>query len=358
MITFSDAYKFAAYSSVTDERWYAKLYYDDAGANDFLGIASEDMLISGVQYYGIVLSWGEILDTINIKNSSAAISDMGIDCANNLKSGMFSDVLYGGSNKYINRKFELFSYLNSTSIQLYTGKLVRVSASDDIVSLSIEGYKPWDKISIPSTKSLNGNYEPVSYGDFVQDTNTNFFTSKFLYPMPFEYRKNNNLYFVAGRTLATGAEIYFYDSGIDKFIEFSDSASATISAGDAYLTSIPIKCTRVTNFRPSAEGTDDFSATASAYDEDSDGSSNNSTSARYPSSGEYEFDNTASGTAEVEDYELILSGVPEPIGKPTAIYLKGRASVSIVDGGEADDKIILGHDLYGGGFTTTGISRD
>ena len=190
-LTVSDEYKYASKSTAIKEEWYAKLYYGTG--SDFIGIASNDMNIGGVQYYGIVLEWGELTHSIDITKSTATVADITITCVNRFKNGLLSTELFGGTNKYINHKLELFSYINSNSVQLYTGRLVNLNPNQETVVLQIEGYTPWYNITIPQDKSdSRGVYAPVAYGDYSDQSG--FCLGIYVYPCPTHGVSGSDIY--------------------------------------------------------------------------------------------------------------------------------------------------------------------
>lgn len=333
--TFPSSYSAALNSSAVEENYLIQLYYDDEGSSDFTGISFVDSVVSSIAYYGVINDVSDLSERIDLRESKASASNITIYCNNTIKNTKLSTLMFSGTYEYINRKVKIYSQLNGDStltncLLLFEGKTVKIDATLDQVIIEIEAQRPWDKIVIPQLKSsISGNYQPLAYGDFVQDTNTNFYTSKFYYPMPREYRDNNRVYFLCQNSIGSGAKVYFWDENLDRFVAFDNGSTATVSktnglnpSGTAYYLYVPNDMQRTINFRPTGEGTDDFSATSQAYDEESDGSSDESTAAVYPSSGY---------NAETSDatYDLILEDIPEPVGRLETLYFKANAAVHI-----------------------------
>jgi len=305
-LTVVDAIAKAVKSSALEETWYAKLYYGDESS--FTGICERDLRISTQQYYGIVQEWGDIVQQIDIVNSNSSISDTTIICSNTFKTGLLSDVIYGDTNKYINRKVEIFTYINGTSLQLYTGRLVKAPSTLDTITLHIEGYVPWKNITIPQTKTTTDHIlEPVAYGDFETDTIANHYSGKAYYPMPYLKRRNNVLHFMACKNTASDADPHFYDSNIDKFIPISSASTATASNDGVNTSTVPIDFERILRLRPTADNSDDFTNSDRAYDETSTGAGDTTTLAE-------ETDTAQVGEQSITK-NLKLDEIEEPIGK-------------------------------------------
>ena len=337
--TFPATYSAALKSSSINEDWLIQLYYGDE--SNFIGLAGSDQTVTSIRYYGIIQDFGNLIRRIYLDESRAETDSITITCANKWKNGTLSEILYGGSNAYINRKVKIYSNINKqTSLTncalIFAGKLVRISHTLENVVLEIEQNRPWDDTMIPYTKSQKGIYAPIAYGDFVQDTEANFYTSKRLYPSPFEYRRTNKLWHIAHDDLSSEAELYFYDKNIDKFIPLTTVDSATTTSGNVELTSTDTDLERTFRFRPNYPGTsNDFTNNADSYDENSDGSSNETTYALYPSSGKHTV--TATGSTVQEDYSLTLKA-PDPDGKFTAIAVHAEIDVF----GDYDDMVFNG----------------
>ena len=334
MLTYSTNYKYETLDNATHDIWFAKLFYGSAGSSDYVGISAEDIIISGVQYYGVVSSWGEITETINLEKSTASTSDVTINCINDFKGGSFSDVLFGGSEKYINRKVEIYSYRNGYTLQLYTGRLINVQFDQNNLTINIEGVRPWDKIKIPQTQStLTNEYAPVVYGSYSAGSASTYYNKKELYPVPFENRLLNNLYFRTHQGDTTLIHLYYYDRGLDKFIPFTSTAQSTLGTDGVYHVSVPVDLERTVRISAQSNTSGDFTNPEYAYDKNSDHSGNTTTGATNSDS----ITNASTGGESISNY-LTLSDVEEPSGKITALtaYVNAKVEVTSSSGGDFD----------------------
>lgn len=151
------------------ETWLVQLYYDTE--TNFIGLCDRDITISGVQYDGIVIDSGTIVNTIDLAKSQATTDNVEITARNIYKNQSFAKELLYGTRKYLNRKVLIYSRMgDATSLSdcqlLDVYRLYNiVQNSDGTISLQIEKKSVWDHIAIPSLKD-NAVYYPVAYGDF------------------------------------------------------------------------------------------------------------------------------------------------------------------------------------------------
>jgi|GEM_PF-1957158 len=337
-LLLTDHYKYNAKNSAFAENWFMMLYYD-AGSS-YLGIAEKDIIIDSNQFYGLVKDWGEVIESIDIANSKSAVSEVEILCSNIFKNKTLAEELYGGSKKYLNRKVKIYTHSADTStlanaVQVYEGFLKNiVYPSDNEIGLVVEGYDPAYGIKVPTAKasiknSLNPTitsdiFIPLAYGDFDPDTAANFYSAGFYYPMPFAI-KLDNIYFLPAQSYGSpvSASVAFYDSNLDKFLPLTNGGTVTVSLGSTNLFGVDKPVTRTAYIRPTAEKTgDDFTYTERAYDQDSDGSSNETT---------YSYKSEQGSITR----NWLVEEIENPIGKGIALtlYVKARAGLDSGGGG-------------------------
>jgi len=105
-LTRSTNYIYAAKDSTFEYDWILQLYYGDE--SNFIGLSGKTRGVGGVQYYGLVTDWGEVVESIDLGQSKASVGSWTIRCANQWRKTAFSDELFYGTNKYINRKAILY----------------------------------------------------------------------------------------------------------------------------------------------------------------------------------------------------------------------------------------------------------
>ena len=237
-LTFPAAYSAALKSSSVQENWYVKLYYGDESS--FLGLSDVDLDVSTDHYFGVVEHWGDIAEEIDLTESKAAISETSISCANFHKNLELSAELYGGTNKYLNRKVEIFSYINSESVQIFLGKFANVSVDNNTVTITIEAVSPWDGITIPTARNTDNFLEPLAYGDYArtaieEDDKASFarpIDSK-LYPVPFNIKtvySQHIWHMLTPRAVIGGySNLHYYERELNKLPRIVNPANPTTS---------------------------------------------------------------------------------------------------------------------------------
>lgn len=209
------------------ENWLFKFENDNSG---FIYLSFSDVVDSGNFYHGVILNRPSIRESIDLAKSTSKTSNITINIPDfSYQGSPISEELFGGSNHYINQTVSVYS--NDTSTQIGSFRLIDIATDGNKINLGMTSHRPWDFISIPQTKSDSGVYAPVAYGDFTKNTigtTSSFLTSKALFPcINANYAINNNAYFIYPKTYASDAKPHFFDSNIDKFIPFTDSADAT-----------------------------------------------------------------------------------------------------------------------------------
>lgn len=362
MITFPAAYTAALKNTNIEESWLFQFYHSDESVIDFLGLSTVDCVVypdpiaggySG-QYYGVITDCGEIVKTIDLANSQASTGTLTITCTNILKNGKLSSELIFGTRNYINRKVKVYSRLGNSALLaecalLEEYILTNIDATDEYVTLTMEQISPWDDISIPNTRGDFGIYAPVTYGDFVQDSEANFYSSKKVFPCPYWKREANKLYFIVNQELTGTAKLMFYDKGLDKFIPITNGDVNTTTLTNIYVSGVPTDLSRVVRIKPTNNGAgNELDSPGNAWDSTSTGASEETTYAKYPQTGYHAVAST--GGDVTQDYLLSLSA-PEPTGVFSTLELHVKASVtvdfetSVID--EGDSYLSLRNILFG-----------
>ena len=244
--------------------------------NNFLGISRSTYNMSGKQYYGIIKDAGEIEEQLDVVNSKASIGSVTLSCINNLKSGTLSEVLFGGSVKYLNRKVKIYSSLGdetdlSTCALLFEGLLVGISHQAGDVILEIEQNEPWDFIKIPQTKS-GGIYEPIAYGDFAELANNTFVSptaNVSFYPVPRLTRFGSKLWYMLSHAETGNAELHYFDEGLNVFHKLTTVDANSTSYDGINMTGVDLSMERSYSARPIVEeSTNEFTDPENSFDGD------------------------------------------------------------------------------------------
>lgn len=167
--------------------WLLKLYYNDE--SNFTGVSNQDRTVNSNFYYGLVSSWGQgkqNLDLDNFVTNTSVQTIKLINTPNTVSGGRFSDLF--STNNYVGRRWELFQTdadnpLDTAAYQIafgviggnpeYDGKTITLKLLD------ID--QKWDK-EVPITLVDSTNYPrapkenldkpfPMFYGDADVDPN-------------------------------------------------------------------------------------------------------------------------------------------------------------------------------------------
>ena len=224
--------------------------------NSFTPISFTDTTVDDRFSQGAVLSNPSIRESISLKNSTSKTSNISIKVSNFLFNGKpFSEEIFGGSRKYINRICKVFIQLNDNpylhnALQIYSGRLINFSHNQDSITLDIVSHDPFENIEVPQVKTSKNNYFPIAYGDYTANASQGSSTSvalsfgssagidefrkrKTLFPMPVEQRRGDTIFSLTGiRSLNQNAYPHFYEKSVDSFIPIANHAS-TMSSVDA-----------------------------------------------------------------------------------------------------------------------------
>lgn len=211
---------------------------------NFTPLALSDTTVNEVFYFGSIISTPTIRTSIDLARSQAKTSQVRLTLANfNYKGSDFSAELFGGTRQYLNRTVKIYSQLNNNTaltncVQIYHGRLVDITHSNDQITLLITEKQPWDKVTIPQTKTSDtSEYFPISYGNFTANsTSIGYCASKSLYPIPLnEVRATEAFYLTGIHSITSTAYPHYYDRNLDRFLPvFVDDFSSFDAANESY----------------------------------------------------------------------------------------------------------------------------
>ena len=226
--------------------------------NSFTPISFADTTIDDRFSHGAILSQPSIRESIDLKNSTSKTSNISIELANFDYNGTpFSEEIFGGTRKYINRVCKVFVQLNDNpylhnALQIYSGRLVNFSHNQDRINLEIVAHDPFKGVEVPQVKTDKNNYFPIAYGDYTANASASnsqsvalsfgssagideFRKRKTLYPIPVEQRRGDTIFSLTGlRSILQNAYPHFYEKSVDSFIPIANhpTSVSTIDAGN------------------------------------------------------------------------------------------------------------------------------
>lgn len=234
--TISTAYKYASQNTALGEEWLIQLYYDTG--TSFLGISGSDVIVSSIQYYGIVQDYGNISQSVDISCSSSSTGTIEIQCINKLKNTSLAEELVYGTRKYVNRKVNIYSSISGMSnisdcVLHFQGRLADVSVSGNSVVLSIEQYKPEYKHTVPYDVTIGSRtWVPAIYGTYTPETSTvaspDFCTSAIVHPLPVADYRNRKINCLNHQSdgLSSG-RLHYYDADAGIFVPLDGAPDTT-----------------------------------------------------------------------------------------------------------------------------------
>ncbi len=315
-----------ALTSPFKENILVRLYYD---ASNYTAIALYDQTVSSVSYTGCILNNPAIRQSIDLKASTAKSANITLNCADaTFGSDKLSALLIAGSNNYLNKKVELYSILNDSSsssdqIKLYTGRLQSVSMDDSRVNINIVNHMPTDFINLPYSKSTNGVYTPIAYGDYVDNTAQSTENNK-LYSAPRVIGSGFGAVYAVTDSISSGAgKAHYYDKNAKSFANLTllDS-SASLNVFGVQTVRVDADLTREHRIKPQHDS-GGFIDSDNALDDD------NST---FADSGTQ----TANDSEATQNYVIKL---PSVSGKVTTFKLYVKATLTYTGSASSLDAV-------------------
>lgn len=331
-MAYSDEYKGNIY-----ENWIVRLYHDAEGTNDWTGVSTDTYS----SYHPIITNQPSIRRSIDLANSKAKTGNISLKLINfNYQGSPFSEVLLGGSKKYINRKVEVYSRLVDSSQIIYTGRLIDISHDLESISLTITDKRPSDFISIPNQSLVTPTGimgVPVAYGDFhhqydgtnIYDTFPTYANNEFLKkdvwrlkPAPFIKSAGENHRYSLGRYANTDmGRLFYFDKSLNAPIPLALQTATGVLENGSYYSEAKYDFKR--GFRYSPTSTE--SIDSGANDDGSGFSSEDTLIApdeNWESSGSY----SSSGSITLSSNQVLIKtqkySFPRPEGTPTGVQGK------------------------------------
>ena len=177
--------------------WVLKLYYNDETA--FIGVSDSHRVDSADTYHGLVTSWGNHQQSLNLYKFTTSTGNMTvtlINAENSIQGGRFSDLL--SSKNFANRKWELFQNTNGlstfdTAARMIGSGIIAGDIKYDVNKIALtllDNNSRYHKLvpyhSVDSATYANapkhnyGSPVPMAYGDFGQDTDKGDFENHFV----------------------------------------------------------------------------------------------------------------------------------------------------------------------------------
>lgn len=247
------------------ENWLVQCFYD---STNFTGFSFFDTKLAGKQYYGHLSGSPTIREAISLQKSKASYNNISLSLNNfNFEGNPISEELLFGTNYYINKTVKIFSFLDDgqkadfgditttfvaetrtfseiggAKVQIYEGRLESVQHTADKVKLNIVEYRPFKDITIANTKTTEGVYYPVVYGDYTKNSSTSgspafIYNNNDFWPMPRNVEDDQDAEALAPAEyqITSNANPHFYDDNLKQFLPLETSAGNEMATqSDSY----------------------------------------------------------------------------------------------------------------------------
>jgi len=352
-LTLPTAYSNTSKLGNIQENWIVQLYYDNEGANDWVGISMADTTVDSVFYHGVITNVPSIRSSINLAKSTAKTGNISLNVVNfNYKGDDFSAELFLGTKKYINRNVKIYSQLNNDTtlancLQIYQGRLIDISHDDSTVTLQLTEQRPWDFITFPQDKtSVSNKYFPVVYGEFTESSSSpsaqDLSDGRDLYPAPIDNVSGKILSITPrsydGTTYQDG-RLHHYEKDSDQFVPIDDSgftdSTESYQGGNAIRCKIDLQ--RGFKTKPKTTIATEWSNSDNSFDSRTDDSSTYSSDTL-----------TLNQVATTIDHDIEFTA-PNIIGKITEIKVFIRYRFTFSETVDTTGRLKL---IFGGSTTT------
>ena len=154
------------------------------GSSDYIRLGTEEVIpgaVSNDKYHPFILNAPSIRESIDLEKGTSKTSNINIVCHNgtlaNHSQSLSKEILNQGTRFYLNHQVTIKSKVGSISsgdwLTIFTGRLKDVKVNDNHqVTLSIASATPIDFVKIPQYQSNSGNFYPIVYGDYKNETST------------------------------------------------------------------------------------------------------------------------------------------------------------------------------------------
>ena len=396
-LTLPSAYSSASKLGNVKENWIVQLYYDNEGANDWVGISMADTTVGSVFYHGVITNIPSVRSSIDLAKSKAKTGNISLSVVNfQYKGDDFSAELFLGSRKYINRNVKIYSQLNGDStlancLQVYQGRLIDISHDDASIRLTITEQRPWDFITIPNARTTPANndrgsalYFPVAYGDFSANVSTGSAPalcypeisgqSANLFPIPVhKYDTTEFFCLMPGADTgnssnnANSCTPHWYEKNIDSFIPLLNSSGNTYddnteSYQNGNAIKAPLDMFRSFRFKPEnlGSGNEFTNNPYRAYNTESGDGSTTISIANNASYTAQTYNPPAGSASSSSDSLDAIYNIPQIDGKVTLVKL-GLGGYSIVNGNASSGTLSCAMKYYkldASGYTTMATNSD
>ena len=312
-------------SPTMTENWLVQIYKNTNSSVAYtdtpdLRFSFSETVYDGENYYPAIFNKPSISYSLDLKGFTTKTGSVTLNLANIDLDGTTLLELLG--NDYINGTVSILSQIDNdgtaaNALQIFSGRISSFGYRGNTIVLSVVSNRPFQNVSIPQGKTSNTTIDqynnkviPLVFGEYTP--NTEFVNGTDVYACPFLKNDGKNFIYIIPESTSGSDKLEFYDKGMKRFIELTDTNTSIVAVDGAKTLSVPKEMKRVFKVLP-----DDVTSTLSTGWSLSAGSLANTFNGDTGNSGTF----SSSSFSGVSRGVVLKLVVPQVTGKITAITL-------------------------------------
>ena len=312
-------------SPTMTENWLVQIYKNTNSSVAYtdtpdLRFSFSETVYNSQNYYPAILNKPSISYSLDLKGFTTKTGSVTLNLANIDLDGTTLLELLG--NDYINGTVSILSQIDNdgtaaNALQIFSGRISSFGYRGNTIVLSVVSNRPFQNVSIPQGKTSNTTIDqynnkviPLVFGEYTP--NTEFVNATDVYACPFLKNDGKNFIYIIPESTSGSDKLEFYDKGMKRFIELTDTNTSIVTIDGAKTLSVPKEMKRVFKVLP-----DDVTSTLSTGWTLSAGSLANTFNGDTGNNGTF----SSSSFSGVSRGVVLKLVVPQVTGKITAITL-------------------------------------
>ena len=312
-------------SPTMTENWLVQIYKNTNSSVAYtdtpdLRFSFSETVYNSQNYYPAILNKPSISYSLDLKGFTTKTGSVTLNLANIDLDGTTLLELLG--NDYINGTVSILSQIDNdgtaaNALQIFSGRISSFGYRGNTIVLSVVSNRPFQNVSIPQGKTSNTTIDqynnkviPLVMGEYT--SNTEFVNGTDVYSCPFLKNDGKNFIYIIPESTSGSDKLEFYDKGMKRFIELTDTNTSIVAVDGAKTLSVPKEMKRVFKVLP-----DDVTSTLSTGWTLSAGSLANTFNGDTGNNGTF----SSSSFSGVSRGVVLKLVVPQVTGKITAITL-------------------------------------
>ena len=322
---FTNSNYLSKLSPTMTENWLVQIYKNTNSSVAYtdtpdLRFSFSETVYDGENYYPAILNKPSISYSLDLKGFTTKTGSVTLNLANIDLDGTTLLELLG--NDYINGTVSILSQIDNdgtaaNALQIFSGRISSFGYRGNTIVLSVVSNRPFQNVSIPQGKTSNTTIDqynnkviPLVFGEYTP--NTEFVNGTDVYACPFLKNDGKNFIYIIPESTSGSDKLEFYDKGMKRFIELTDTNTSIVAVDGAKTLSVPKEMKRVFKVLP-----DDVTSTLSTGWTLSAGSLANTFNGDTGNNGTF----SSSSFSGVSRGVVLKLVVPQVTGKITAITL-------------------------------------